>query len=79
MLVFIFTDNFGDDKITDFEANNNFERIDLSGVTEITDFADMIASHMAQVGSDVVITDGDDSITLLGVNLADLDSIDFLF
>jgi len=34
---------------------------------------------MAQVGADVVITDGADSITLLNVSLADLDASDFLF
>jgi len=34
---------------------------------------------MAQVGMDVVITDGADTITLLGVNLGDLHDIDFLF
>ena len=34
---------------------------------------------MAQVGSDVVITDGADTITLIGVSLGNLDSNDFDF
>jgi len=77
---FIFADGFGNDIITDYNANNNFERIDLSGVSAITDFTDLATNHMVQSGSDVVISDGNgNSITLQGVNLGDLHEIDFTF
>jgi len=76
---FVFTNGFGQDVITDFAANNVFERIDLRGVSAITDLADLSANHMTQVGLDVVIQDGMDSITLRNVALGDLDGTDFIF
>ena len=76
---FVFADGFGKDVVTDFEALNNFEKIDLAGVSAITDFADLAANHLAQLGADAIITDGADTITLSGVDIADLDANDFLF
>ncbi|MGV6812599.1 MAG: calcium-binding protein, partial [Brevirhabdus sp.] len=78
--LFIFNDGFGVDTIFDFEATNDLEQIDLSGVTSITDFADLSTNHMTQVGLDVVIdAGGGNTITLVGVNLGDLDAADFVF
>ncbi len=78
--VFVFRDGFGNDTITDFDAHNVFERIDLSDVAAITGFDDLAANHMRQVGSNVLIEDHlGNSITLLEVSLADLDATDFLF
>ena len=80
---FVFEDlagGFGNDTINDFDASNHFERIHLGGVSAITDFADLMANHMEQVGSTVVITaDDNSSVTLLNVVLADLDASDFIF
>jgi len=76
---FIFIDGFGVDVITDFEALNDSETIDLSGLNNITNMADLTANHLTQTNNDVLITDGADSITLTGVNLADLDAFDFIF
>ena len=77
---FVFADGFGNDTITDFEALNNFERIDLRDVTAITSFADLQASHLSQSGANAVIADGaGNTITLAGVNIADLDANDFVF
>ena len=76
---FIFANGFGKDVITDFEALNNFEKIDLSAVTAITDFADLAANHLTQSGADAVITAGVNTITLNGVAIADLDAGDFVF
>ncbi len=77
---FVFAGAFGADVITDFAATNDFERIDLSGVASITDFADLTANHLSQMGSDVVIdAGGGNTITLEGVTLADLDAVDFVF
>lgn len=77
--VFVFEDGFGNDTINDFDALNDLEKIDLAGVTEITDFADLQANHLSQSGANVLITDGADTITLLNVNLADLGAEDFVF
>ncbi|WP_139802354.1 calcium-binding protein [Aurantimonas sp. 22II-16-19i] len=76
---FIFADGFGKDTITDFDEFNNAEKINLAGVTSITDFADLAASHITQVSADAIIIDGANTITLLNVNLADLDANDFIF
>ena len=38
---FIFTNGFGADTITDFDALSNLERIDLAGVSSITDWTDL--------------------------------------
>ena len=76
---FVFSNGFGKDTITDFEALNRFERIDLSDVTNITDLADLMANHLTQVGANALITDGVDSITLLNVDIANLDASDFTF
>ena len=78
--VFVFSGAFGNDIITDFAATSDAEDIDLSGVASIVDFADLLANHMTQVNSDVVIDDGaGNTITLEGVDLADLDAADFIF
>lgn len=77
--VFIFADGHGQDTIADFEALNHFERIDLSALSEIDGYADLVG-EIRQVGANVVIeTDDGSSITLLDVSLADLNSDDFIF
>ncbi|MCQ0988854.1 S8 family serine peptidase [Jiella marina] len=77
--IFVFGNGFGSDTITDFEALNNNEKIDLSAVTAITSFADLAANHLSQVGANALITDGANTITLNNVNIADLDAGDFIF
>ncbi|MGD9861712.1 MAG: laminin B domain-containing protein [Pseudodonghicola sp.] len=77
---FRFADGFGVDKIFGFAALNDLEKIDLSAVTEITDFTDLVDNHMSQVGLDVVIdATGGNVITLVGTQIGDLDALDFLF
>ena len=77
--IFVFVDGDGRDTISDFEALNGSERIDLSGVSAITDFADL-QGMMSQSGTDVLIdAGGGDTITLAHVALADLDASDFVF
>lgn len=78
--VFVFGNKYGSDEIRDFDALNDDEDIDLSAVTRIKNFRDLSNNHMTQSGSDVVIDDNNDTvITIQNVNLADLDSADFLF
>ncbi|WP_420850420.1 hypothetical protein [Parasedimentitalea marina] len=66
--------------MTDFDASDTAEQLDLSGVATILNFADLAANHMSQSGAHVVIDAGNgDSITLLNVQLSDLDVSDFIF
>lgn len=77
---FVFANGHGNDVIQDFDANNDFEKIDLSAVSAIVNFSDLIVNHSSQVGGNVLIdTGGGNSITLNGVTLADLDAVDFIF
>lgn len=77
---FIFTNGFGQDTITDFDASSSLERIDLSGVTGIVNFADLVANHLQPFGNgNTVIRDGVNTIQLNGVNINDLDASDFIF
>ncbi len=77
--IFIFEDSFGNDVIEDFTVEIGPERIDLSGVTEITDFADLVADHLSDINGNAVITDGMNTITLTGVAMVDLEAGDFIF
>jgi serralysin len=76
---FIFKDGFGTDKITDFSTHRK-EKIDLSDVREITDFKDLTDNHLSSdtIGN-AIITDGNDTITLTGVDFSNLQSNDFIF
>ena len=77
---FVFADGHGNDTIGDFATDNGFEKIDLSNVSAIVNLFDLLNNHATQAGANVLIdTGGGDSITLTGVNLADLDSSDFVF
>ncbi len=78
--VFVFTDGFGQDVITDFDAASSAEKIDLSGLSAITSFADLTANHLSQAGGNAVIqAPGGYRITLLGVGTGDLGADDFIF
>ncbi|MDV4143988.1 M10 family metallopeptidase [Shimia sp. FJ5] len=68
---FVFDDGFGHDIIRDFAAAN-LEKVDLSGVTEITDYTDLIANHLVDEGGFAKIVDGDNSILLEGVAYTDV-------
>ncbi|MEO1139666.1 MAG: calcium-binding protein [Pseudomonadota bacterium] len=77
---FIFDDDFGNDLIKDFNTTSAAEDIDLSRVSEITNFTDLSTNHMTQDGADVVIDDGNgNTITIENTLLGDLDQSDFLF
>jgi Ca2+-binding RTX toxin-like protein len=80
---FVFADGHGRDTIEDFEANNRFERIDLSGITALsgTSYGALLAAGAvrAEAGGVLIDTGGGNSIWLVGVALADLDNRDFIF
>ncbi|MEO1649650.1 MAG: calcium-binding protein [Pseudomonadota bacterium] len=75
---YVFKDNFGNDTILDFEADNPFERLDFSRHTGVSGMNDLTIEVVAGA---VVISDGaDNSVTL--ANVSDLSSItaaDFIF
>lgn len=76
---FVFKDFSGEDRVRDFSLNNR-EDIDLSAVSAITDYADLVANHMQDVGNDVVIDDGAGTrIIIEGLQMSDLGKGDFLF
>ncbi|MGH1579012.1 calcium-binding protein [Planktotalea sp.] len=77
---FIFSDGDGDDTIADFEVSSGKEDINLSAVSEITGFVDLMDNHLHQIDGNVIIEDGIDlTITLIGVNAGELQSDDFIF
>ncbi len=77
---FVFSDNFGTDVITDFDATSALERIDVSDLSAITSFVDLMSNHTIQTGANVRINDlAGNVVTLLGVSLGDLDASDFIF
>jgi VCBS repeat-containing protein len=77
--LFVFVDGAGEDLIVDFESNQNEQdRLDVSDFG-FTDLTDLLAST-SDVGSSAVISlDDDDSVTLVGVPKAFLESDDFIF
>ncbi len=79
--VFIFAKNSGKDEIVDFKATGGaHDVIDLSHVSQITNFNDLKNNHMDQDGSDVVIhIKGSHEITIDGVKIGTLDAGDFIF
>lgn len=78
--VFVFRTGDGKDTVTDFDARDNDEEIDLSAVKSIRSFNDLSKNHMSQAGDDVVIDDNNGlEITLRDTSLSDLQRGDFIF
>ena len=77
--IFVFQNGFALEIIEDFDEFSAAEKLDVSMVTNIVDFADLAANHMAQNGTDVDITDGPGTIRIQNALLADLDGGDFIF
>jgi Ca2+-binding RTX toxin-like protein len=74
--VFVFADDFGDDTVKDF--THGVDRIDLSSLTAINDFADVLSNSFGFSGQ-TAISDGVNSILLEGIIKADLTVDDFIF
>lgn len=76
---FVFDRGFGHDTIGDFAASGSSHDT-LNFATSVFANYGAIKSHMAQVGSDVVITyDGANAVTLKNVSIGSLTSADFSF
>ena len=68
-------DGGGDDSVTDFKNGKDLLDVSDYGLADSLGF-----DGISAVGGDVVIDiNGSDSITLIGVNLANIDDGDFLF
>jgi Ca2+-binding RTX toxin-like protein len=77
--IFVFRPGHGVDTITDFDASDPAERLDLSALPDFNDIGG-IEGAASQVGADVRIDTGEgDVIWLQDVALSDLDTGDFLF
>ena len=77
---FVFADGFGQDRITDFDAANQFEVIDLSGVASIVDYQDLYDNHMSEADDHLIIdTDAGDQLTIENVGMSEVSALDFLF
>ena len=68
---FVFAGDFGNDVITDFAAFNT-EKVNLSAISEITDFADLLANHLVDDGGKAKIVVGSNSILLQNVDFTDV-------
>ena len=64
---------FGDDVITDFKNNDHIQFDD-----ELFESPEAVLMASQQDGEDIVITAGTNTVTLLGVQLSDLQADDFL-
>ncbi len=77
---FVFRGDFGRDRVMDFDADDDAERIDLGGVDGIGSWDALRDDHLRARGDDVVIDAGDAGrIVLKDVSLDALDARDFLF
>jgi Ca2+-binding RTX toxin-like protein len=70
--LFVFNVGFGDDVIAHFDSS---DRIQFDDELFASPAAALLAAQ--QVGNDIVITSGTDSVTLLGVKLSSLQAADF--
>ena len=75
---FTFAANFGNDVIRDFDAIGRRHDVVEFSKTEFDSLASVL-SHASQVGQDVVISAGSDTLTLKNTKLGALDSHDFHF
>lgn len=76
--VFIFDTDHGHDLITDFDASVAGEKIDVSGISTITSFNDLMNNHANDVDGGVLIDTGESSVLLAGISKANLSSDDFI-
>ena len=75
---FVFADGDGADEVRDFRIG--LDQADLSAVSEIADFADLLADHLTEGanGAEIAI-DGDVLVRFDGVAAASLSEGDFIF
>ena len=77
--VFVFQAGFGKNQVTDFNVASKVERIDLSEITQIVSFADLVSNHLSQEGDNAVIRVLGGTLVLLSVSTFELPAGDFVF
>lgn len=77
--VFIFSGSHGGDRINRFDATSTGEVLDVSNITSLNRFADVAAAATQLGGIVMIATSANSSIQLAGVNLSDLDAVNFIF
>ena len=78
--IFVFAGVFGQDRIRDFDARDDGERVDLSRVATIAGFGDLWHNHLRRHGDDMIIeAGGAGRIVLDDVAQHHLDPHDFIF
>lgn len=79
--VFVFKGQFGQDIVQDFLFGSPLERIDLTAVSNIESYEDLVQNHLSttEKGSLVFDDGAGNSITLNGVSLGDVGEENFLF
>jgi hypothetical protein len=76
---FVFGTKFGHDVITDFIAGNGTHELIQFSKSTFTGYTDLMA-HAQQVGTNVLVSDAaGDTLTLIGINMADMKAVDFSF
>jgi serralysin len=76
--IFRFAAKSGRDVIVDFTEMER-DRIDLSRVSEISNYRDLVKNHLRDEGDAVIRISNGNTITLPGIDAADLDRGDFIF
>lgn len=75
----LFVFSSGRDKVRDFDLSEG-DQIQLDTAAGINDFADLVANHMVQDGTRVIIEDADgNEMWLQNTDMDDLSAADFLF
>ncbi len=77
--IFVFQNGHGHDRISGFNAKNQFEKIDLSAVAGFDSFQDVRDAASQSKGHVTIDTGDNSSILLTNVSLKHLDASDFLF
>ena len=75
---FVFHTDWGLGTVTDFVDGEGLDSVIAFSSSLFADFADL-QMHMEQVGDDVVITEGDNMLTIRNTDLAQLGADDFSF
>ena len=73
---FVFKGDFGNDIITDLKGS---DVINLKGVKSASSFSDLKSNHASQVGDDVHLDYGSNTLILAGIDLENLRADDFIF
>jgi glucose/arabinose dehydrogenase len=78
--VFVFKTGSGKDRILDLDTKGaDHDVVDLSKFAGIANFGDLMAHHVTESGSNVIVESGVDRIVLEGISKADLERQDFDF